>query len=89
MNLGGSSLKELARFKDAKSKRISSYDRTGGNSDYFLIVPNEKRVLADIDGVGCINHIWTTVSCSDPYHLRKVILRMWWDGEKNPHTIFI
>ena len=84
MDLGGSSLRDLARFKDVKSRRISSYDRTGGNSDYFIIAPGEKRVLADIKEAGCINHIWTTISCEDPYHLRKVILRMWWDGEKSP-----
>jgi len=31
-----------------------------------------------------VTHIWTTISCRDPFHLRKLVLRMWWDGETEP-----
>jgi hypothetical protein len=84
MNLGGSSFGNLARLRDVKSKRLSSYDRTGGNDDYLVIAPNEKRILAKESGAGCITHIWTTIGCDDPFHLRKVMLRMWWDDEDEP-----
>lgn len=84
MNLGSSSLRDLAKLRDAKSGRVSSFDRTGGNRDYLVIPRGKKAVLADIRGAGCVTHIWTTISCADPLHLRKLVLRMWWDGEREP-----
>lgn len=75
---------DLATFKDFKTKRVSSWDRTGGNRDAIPIEPGEKATLAEIKGAGCISHIWFTVSCEDKYYLRKLLLRMYWDGEGNP-----
>ncbi|MER3486613.1 MAG: hypothetical protein C4345_12260, partial [Chloroflexota bacterium] len=46
--------------------------------------PRSSATLADIQGAGCITHIWTTIACRDPFHLRKIVLRMWWDGEAEP-----
>ena len=41
------------------TKRISSYDRTGGNNDRFEnIKPGEVRELFNVKGAGMINHIW-------------------------------
>lgn len=52
------------------------------------IKPGETAVLADIDGTGVIEHIWITVtdktSDRNPYVLRDLILRMYWDGEETP-----
>jgi len=84
---GGSALHRLPYLRNCRSKRISSYDRTGGNADglqYDPIKPGERRVLADIEGAGCIRHIWVTIACSDRHFLRKLVLRMYWDGEENP-----
>jgi hypothetical protein len=69
-----------------KSKRISSYDRTGGNNDRLTgIAPGEKRVLADIPGAGIINHIWITIAPPPPRLKRNdIVLRMYWDGRKEP-----
>ena len=50
--LGGSSLRELATLRNAKRKRISSYDRTGGNDDRIYIKPGETTSIAQIDGRG-------------------------------------
>ncbi len=69
-----------------KSKRISSYDRTGGNGDRLAnIAPGESRTLCDIKGAGMINHIWITISPS-PSELNRsdIILRMYWDGMDFP-----
>ena len=41
----------------------------------------ETVVLAEIKGPGAIQHIWMTV---DPDYWRCLMLRMYWDGEKNP-----
>ncbi len=71
-------------FKDFKARRVSSYDRTGGNRDCISIPARSTAVLANIKGIGVIRHIWFTISCEDKFYLRKLILRMYWDKEKNP-----
>lgn len=75
---------ELARLSNTKSKRVSSYDTTGGNTDNWLFEPGEARSLAELSGAGCIKHIWVTIASSMPYYLRKLVLRMYWDGEEEP-----
>ena len=47
------------------SKRISSYDRTGGNSDYIRIGAHETVDIARIQGAGFIRHIWITINTED------------------------
>jgi hypothetical protein len=79
----GSPLGELARLRDVKTARVSSWDRTGGNADALTIPPHEKVVLADIEGAGCINHIWATHMCKQKDYLRRVVLRMKWDNESD------
>ena len=74
----------LTLAKDFKPARISSYDVTGGNADAWPIAPGETKVLADIAGPGVISHIWFTISSPDQFYLRKLILRMYWDGEEKP-----
>jgi hypothetical protein len=48
-----------------KTKRISSYDRTGGNADRIQIPAGETAELAVIEGAGIIKHIWMTVNTKD------------------------
>ncbi len=77
----GSPLGELARVRQVTTRRISSYDRTGGNDDRIHVLPGQSAVLADIDGAGCINHMWCTLVSDQADALRRVVLRMRWDGE--------
>jgi hypothetical protein len=56
-------LADLTRTRDARTARSSSWDQTGRNRDNWLIMPGEERILADIEGPGCITHIWMTQSC--------------------------
>ena len=82
-----SALENLTTIKEGvKTRRISSYDRTGGNNDRFEnIEPGETRILAEIEGAGAINHIWITISPEAPELNRSdVILRMYWDGNDFP-----
>jgi len=67
-----------------RSRRASSYDRTGGNRDFITIERGARAVLMDARGAGVIRHIWVTIACGDEYHLRKILLRMYWDGEEMP-----
>jgi Protein of unknown function (DUF2961) len=83
----GSLLDDLTRLREGvRSKRISSYDRSGGNADSLgNIAPGEKRDLAVIKGPGVINHIWVTIAPPPPTLSRHdIILRMYWDDETHP-----
>lgn len=82
-----SALENISSIREGlKSKRISSFDRSGGNNDRFEnIAPGETRTIAEIEGAGCINHIWITISPEAPELNRSdIILRMYWDGEEYP-----
>jgi hypothetical protein len=65
-------------------KRSSSYDRTGGNADYRRLAPGQTLVLLDAPGPGAVMHVWMTIASSERYHLKKLVLRMYWDGERTP-----
>lgn len=84
MSIGHTTLKSLVRRRDARTKRLSSYDTTGGNRDHWDIPVGNTCTLADIPGAGCITHLWFTIHCADRYYLRHLVLRMYWDGEPNP-----
>jgi hypothetical protein len=77
-------LASLSRLREGESRRISSFDTTGGNRDCWTIRGGETRELARITGPGCIRHIWITVSAEDEWYLRKTLLRAYWDGESTP-----
>jgi hypothetical protein len=77
-------LGDLTQPKDYQLKRISSYDRTGGNADYRSIDPGESLTILDQKGPGEISHIWITINDPEQYNLKKLVLRMYWDGETDP-----
>jgi hypothetical protein len=82
--LTGSPLAGLPMLRNATSRRASSWDRSGGNDDRLHIQPGQEAVLADIQGAGCVRHIWITIACDEPDYLRKIVLQAWWDGEETP-----
>ena len=79
-----SPLAGLPRIKAGRSRRESSWDRTGGNRDFKTVPAGETHVLADIEGAGVIEHMWITTRCYSPMYLRKLVLEIFWDGEDNP-----
>jgi hypothetical protein len=81
--IGRTTLGQLPYLRDVETRRESSWDRTGGNADYWVVQPGERKELMAVDVVGCIRHIWMTVG-GDDEHCRRVVLRMWWDGEEEP-----
>jgi hypothetical protein len=79
--------REIWRSREYSSERISSYDRSGANDDgnwQNKIKPGETREIGNVEGPGIIKHIWITIASSEYYHLKKIILRIYWDGETNP-----
>jgi hypothetical protein len=40
--------------------------------------------VLDADGPGTISHLWFTIATGEPYHLKRIVLRIYWDGEQDP-----
>jgi hypothetical protein len=77
-------LGDLTRPHDYTLRRSSSYDRTGGNADYRELAPGGTLTLLDADGPGEVTHVWMTIASREMFHLKKLVLRMYWDGEAMP-----
>jgi len=80
----GGPLDGLFLLKDSKTSRISSFDPSGANRDWITIAPGETRSLLEISGTGVIRRFYVAPLAPDRMRYRKVILRMYWDGEKEP-----
>jgi hypothetical protein len=78
------SLLDLSRPRDYVLKRNSSYDRSGGNADARRVSPGSAITVFDEKGPGEISHLWFTIADHEPLHLKKIVLRMYWDDEINP-----
>jgi hypothetical protein len=84
MEIGMTSLMGLAKLgKGVRSRRASSYDPTGGNSDAIPLKAGETVTLAEMNGAGAVRHIWMTTT-EQNHNLRGLVLRMYWDGEETP-----
>lgn len=78
-------LGNLSQLSDYESQRTSSFDPTGGNHDYVSLKPGQTLEIFNAGGPGEIRHIWTTIPpWSEVYHLKKIVLRMYWDNEETP-----
>jgi hypothetical protein len=78
------SLFSFTQPHDYVQKRVSSYDRSGANADARPIPPGATLDLLDVAGPGVITHIWITIASPEQFHLKKLVLRMNWDGESSP-----
>ncbi len=74
----------LPYLKNSKLIQISSYDTTGGNNDRINLLDGQIATIAEMKGPGVITRIWVTIDSRDPFFLRRIVLRMYWDGEKEP-----
>jgi hypothetical protein len=77
-------LANLTQPQDYVLRRVSSYDRTGGNADYRHMAAGETLTLLDEAGSGEISHVWITIASDEEFHLKRLVLRMYWDGETSP-----
>ena len=73
-----------AREQDYTWHLVSSAETTGGNADYRTVTPGQTLTIFDADGPGVISHVWFTIGDPEPYHLKRIVLRMYWDGEQDP-----
>lgn len=73
----------MMTLTDTTTARVSSFDRTGGNADYFPVAPGETIDLANLDGAGIVRHLYFSIWGADHY-LRDLVLRAYWDGSETP-----
>jgi Protein of unknown function (DUF2961) len=81
---GSFRLPEYACAQDYRSLKQSSYDRSGGNSDAWPIAPGGTKEVFNSEGPGVITHIWFTIAADSSFHLKEIVLRIFWDGESKP-----
>ncbi len=79
-------LGDIATLKDFHAMRASSSapNWKNGNGDARPIPPGGKLTLAELTGPGRIVHIWFTIADSERFYGKKLVLRMYWDGEPTP-----
>jgi hypothetical protein len=70
-----------------RSRRASSWDRTGGNLDRISLARGQTATLLETEGAGCVTHIWITSESLEPQWLRKLVLTMYWDGASTPCVV--
>lgn len=92
----GSSMRDLPRLRSSRRRRTSSWDRTGGNDDRLTLFAGQTATVMETAGAGCINHLWITLAnehmtrtpnAVEPDFLRKILLKMYWDGEEEPSVL--
>lgn len=75
---------DLTRQQTYTQHRASSADPTGANADFRTVAPGATETVLDADGPGIISHIWFTINDPEQYHLKRIVLRIYWDGEQTP-----
>ncbi len=77
-------LPNYARLQDYRTLKQSSYDRTGGNRDFWRIEPGQSLDVFQSEGPGIITHVWFTIASQSEHHLKELVLRMYWEGNEKP-----
>ena len=75
---------DVTRQQTYVPHRASSSDTKGANEDYRRVEPGKTLTVLNADGPGTISHIWFTIADSEPYSLKRIVLRIYWDGESTP-----
>ena len=69
---------------DALPHRGAAVNRGAKGSPARVIQPGETVTLMHTTGSGVVRRIWLTVDRRTPAVLRRVVLRMYWDGSEKP-----
>jgi len=77
-------LPSYTRAQEHRSLKQSSFDRTGGNHDWWSIPAGGSLEVFNADGPGVISHIWFTIAARSGDHLKELVLRAYWDGNDRP-----
>lgn len=82
----GSMLDGIEVSKNFKAMRNSSTDTNwvNGNADARPIPAGKTLTIAELKGPGRITHIWFTLTPFVKQYGKKLVLKMYWDGEQYP-----
>jgi hypothetical protein len=69
------------------TRRASSTSPSGDNRDRLSLVRGETATLLDVQGPGCITHLWLTPDSIEDDFLRKLLIKIYWDGEDQPSVL--
>jgi hypothetical protein len=94
MKRGMTMLYQLKNLKSraACAENLSAETGKGGQTNHgrkgspciWPFKKGETKVLLHHKGSGMIRHIWCTIPPGNIYHMRNIILRIYWDGQDNP-----
>lgn len=73
----------MMRLTDTTTARVSSFDRSGANTDYRPLAPGETLELAQLEGAGIVRHVYFSI-LGGRHYLRDLVLRAYWDGHETP-----
>ncbi len=74
----------LHYLKDSKEIRVSSHGTSGRNNDEISIPASKVITIFQVAGPAVITHITFKIQSTDPYFLRRILIKMYWDNEENP-----
>jgi hypothetical protein len=79
-------LRSLMYPRACRTRRVSTWNTDGNNTDFWTLGDDETRTLAEIPGAGIITHIWMTTHAKAGAQAwpRGALLRMSWDGQDRP-----
>ena len=73
----------MMHLTDTTTARVSSFDRSGGNTDFRPVAPGETLELARLAGAGVVRHVYFSI-LGGQHYLRDLVLRAYWDGSETP-----
>lgn len=80
----GHALASLFEQRAARSRRASSYDRSGANADFLQVAAGETVELLRVDCPGCVTRFYCATILPDLAEHRNAIVRCYWDGREEP-----
>jgi Protein of unknown function (DUF2961) len=78
-DLVGTCLPAYTQMQRYRTLKVTSFDRTGGNEDWWTVDPGVEREIFAAHGPGAISHLWFT---GVPF--KDAVLRAYWDGNSRP-----
>ena len=75
-----------ARLRSYKTRRSSSWDRTGGNDDSVHVESGASATILEVPGAGVVTHLWFTINSPDPHHLKNLVLRACGTAKPRPRS---
>ena len=78
--LGIDRLLRAPQAADGRFERVSFPDSLGGGR----LLPGDSALVLDVAGPGVVRRIRLALASDDPHYLRRLALRMYWDGEEDP-----